>query len=77
MIFFFFSLLMIFFKWKRFIYVLIGLEFFMISVFLNYFFLINPMIFYIFLCFSVMSSIMGVLVMINSIKIFGNDCCLF
>nr|BAV82688.1 NADH dehydrogenase subunit 4L [Dictyocaulus viviparus] len=77
MIFFFFSLMIIFFKWERFIYVLIGLEFMMMSVFINYFNVFSPMMFFVFLCFSVMSSILGILVMINGVKVFGDDCCLF
>nr|YP_008994648.1 NADH dehydrogenase subunit 4L [Protostrongylus rufescens]AGW80388.1 NADH dehydrogenase subunit 4L [Protostrongylus rufescens] len=77
MIFLFISMLMLFFKWYRFIFVLIALEFLMMSVFIKFFGEFSAMMFFYFMCFSVISSILGVVIMIGGMKFFGSDQSIF
>nr|YP_010575574.1 NADH dehydrogenase subunit 4L [Varestrongylus eleguneniensis]UZM11414.1 NADH dehydrogenase subunit 4L [Varestrongylus eleguneniensis] len=77
MIFLFFSLMMFFFKWYRFIFLLIALEFFMMSVFVKFFSELGGMIFFFFMCHSVISSILGIVVMVGSVKFYGSDQSIF
>nr|YP_009050534.1 NADH dehydrogenase subunit 4L [Parafilaroides normani]AIG23802.1 NADH dehydrogenase subunit 4L [Parafilaroides normani] len=71
------SLLMMLFKWQRYIYVLISLEFMMMSVFVKFYFFWGGVYFFFLLCHSVISSILGVVVMVSSIKFFGSDMCIY
>nr|YP_009229281.1 NADH dehydrogenase subunit 4L [Allodiplogaster sudhausi]ALT06541.1 NADH dehydrogenase subunit 4L [Allodiplogaster sudhausi] len=73
MLFYFISLFMLLFKWQRLIYILITLEFLMLSLFLYLSLSISSMMFFYFMCFSVMSSILGVIMMVTSMKTFGSD----
>nr|WKT13323.1 NADH dehydrogenase subunit 4L [Angiostrongylus cantonensis]WKT13335.1 NADH dehydrogenase subunit 4L [Angiostrongylus cantonensis]WKT13347.1 NADH dehydrogenase subunit 4L [Angiostrongylus cantonensis] len=77
MIFFFVSLLMLIFKWYRFIFVLISLEFLMMSVFVKFFEVFNSMVFFFFMCHSVISSILGVVIMVGGVKFYGSDLSIF
>nr|YP_003434083.1 NADH dehydrogenase subunit 4L [Teladorsagia circumcincta]ACX85206.1 NADH dehydrogenase subunit 4L [Teladorsagia circumcincta] len=77
MIFMFFGLMMLFFKWYRLIFVLISLELLMMSLFYKYVYFFVDVMFFYFMCFSVISSITGMIVMVNSIKFYGNDYCIF
>nr|YP_003097127.1 NADH dehydrogenase subunit 4L [Angiostrongylus costaricensis]ACT88797.1 NADH dehydrogenase subunit 4L [Angiostrongylus costaricensis] len=77
MIFFFISLLMLIFKWYRFVFILISLEFLMMSVFLKFFSSLGSMMFFFFMCHSVVSSILGIVVMVGSVKFYGNDLSIF
>nr|YP_003097102.1 NADH dehydrogenase subunit 4L [Angiostrongylus cantonensis]ACT88785.1 NADH dehydrogenase subunit 4L [Angiostrongylus cantonensis] len=77
MIFFFVSLLMLIFKWYRFIFVLISLEFLMMSVFVKFFEVFNGMMFFFFMCHSVVSSISGVVIMVGGVKFYGSDLSVF
>nr|YP_010415412.1 NADH dehydrogenase subunit 4L [Allodiplogaster sp. MY-2022]URY63362.1 NADH dehydrogenase subunit 4L [Allodiplogaster sp. MY-2022] len=76
MIFLFVSLFMLFFKWFRLIFILISLEFLMMSLFFLFSNMFTEMMFFYFMCFSVISSILGMLVMVSSMKFFGNDYCI-
>nr|YP_003433831.1 NADH dehydrogenase subunit 4L [Metastrongylus salmi]ACX85146.1 NADH dehydrogenase subunit 4L [Metastrongylus salmi] len=77
MIFFFISLLMLFFKSYRFIFILISLEFLMMCVFLKYCVFFGGMLFFFFMCHSVISSVLGIVVMVSGLKFFGSDSCIF
>nr|ARV88271.1 NADH dehydrogenase subunit 4L [Caenorhabditis sp.] len=77
MIFLFVSLFMLIFKWQRLIFILISLEFLVLSLFLNFSSLFSEMMFFYFMCFSVISSITGMVIMVGNIKFFGNDLCIF
>nr|AFE00424.1 NADH dehydrogenase subunit 4L [Pristionchus pacificus] len=77
MIFLFISMFMLFFKWQRFIFILISLEFLMLSLFLSLSTVLSEMMFFYFMCFSVISSILGMVVMVGNMKIYGNDQCIF
>nr|YP_009257360.1 NADH dehydrogenase subunit 4L [Angiostrongylus malaysiensis]ALD62327.1 NADH dehydrogenase subunit 4L [Angiostrongylus cantonensis]ANG44577.1 NADH dehydrogenase subunit 4L [Angiostrongylus malaysiensis] len=77
MIFFFISLLMLIFKWYRFIFILISLEFLMMSVFVKFFEIFSGMMFFFFMCHSVISSILGIVVMVGSVKFYGSDLSIF
>nr|YP_009161994.1 NADH dehydrogenase subunit 4L [Litoditis aff. marina PmI]YP_009162030.1 NADH dehydrogenase subunit 4L [Litoditis aff. marina PmIV]AKS28844.1 NADH dehydrogenase subunit 4L [Litoditis aff. marina PmI]AKS28880.1 NADH dehydrogenase subunit 4L [Litoditis aff. marina PmIV] len=77
MIFLFVGLFMFFFKWQRLIFILISLEFLMLSLFLNFSGLISEMMFFYFMCFSVISSILGMIIMVGNMKSFGSDQCIF
>nr|ADC80267.1 NADH dehydrogenase subunit 4L [Pristionchus pacificus] len=77
MIFLFISMFMLFFKWHRFIFILISLEFLMLSLFLSLSTSLSEMMFFYFMCFSVISSILGMVVMVGNMKIYGSDQCVF
>nr|QNJ60240.1 NADH dehydrogenase subunit 4L [Phasmarhabditis neopapillosa]QNJ60244.1 NADH dehydrogenase subunit 4L [Phasmarhabditis neopapillosa] len=77
MMFLFVSLFMFLFKWQRLIFILISLEFLMLSLFLNFSGMFTEMMFFYFMCFSVVSSILGMIIMVGSMKFYGNDQCIF
>nr|YP_009550276.1 NADH dehydrogenase subunit 4L [Heterorhabditis indica]YP_817450.1 NADH dehydrogenase subunit 4L [Heterorhabditis bacteriophora]ABJ80694.1 NADH dehydrogenase subunit 4L [Heterorhabditis bacteriophora]AZU95935.1 NADH dehydrogenase subunit 4L [Heterorhabditis bacteriophora]QAA11080.1 NADH dehydrogenase subunit 4L [Heterorhabditis indica]QAA11092.1 NADH dehydrogenase subunit 4L [Heterorhabditis bacteriophora] len=76
-IFMFISLFMLFFKWQRLIFILISLEFIKLSLFLSFSGVISEMMFFYFMCFSVISSVLGMVVMVGNIKFYGDDNCVF
>jgi len=65
------------FKYYRLIFVLIGLEFLVINVFFIFNSFISEDFFYFFMCFSVISRVLGILVILNSVKFFGSDLCVY
>lgn len=65
------------FKYYRLIFVLIGLEFLVINVFFIFNSFISEDFFYFFICFSVISRVLGMLVILNSVKFFGSDLCVY
>ena len=73
----FVGLLMLFFKFYRFIFILIALEFLIISLFVKFFSTIGNIIFFYFMCFSVISRILGMVIIVGNIKYYGNDKCVF
>nr|UXK95591.1 NADH dehydrogenase subunit 4L [Macropostrongyloides woodi] len=77
MIFLFLSLFMLFFKWHRFIFILIALEFMMMSLFIKFMGSLTEIMFFYFMCFSVISSILGMVVMVGGMKFYGSDQCIF
>nr|ADC80275.1 NADH dehydrogenase subunit 4L [Pristionchus pacificus] len=77
MIFLFISMFMLFFKWHRFVFILISLEFLMLSLFLSLSTALSEMMFFYFMCFSVISSILGMVVMVGNMKNYGSDQCIF
>nr|YP_009131591.1 NADH dehydrogenase subunit 4L [Strongylus equinus]AJG02959.1 NADH dehydrogenase subunit 4L [Strongylus equinus] len=77
MIFMFISLFMFFFKWHRFIFILISLEFMMMSLFMKFMGVITEIMFFYFMCFSVISSILGMVIMVGGMKFYGSDQCIF
>nr|YP_010981601.1 NADH dehydrogenase subunit 4L [Kalicephalus indicus]UAV84951.1 NADH dehydrogenase subunit 4L [Kalicephalus indicus] len=76
MIFLFMSLLMLFFKWQRFIFILISLEFMMMSLFIKFVGELTGMMFFYFMCFSVISSILGMVIMVGGMKFYGGAQCI-
>nr|YP_010487911.1 NADH dehydrogenase subunit 4L [Strongyloides vituli]UWI71779.1 NADH dehydrogenase subunit 4L [Strongyloides vituli] len=77
LLYFFFSLLTFWYKGNRFIFVLIGIEFLVMNVFFILGYLFSAMGFFIVLCMSVVSSVLGLVLMVTLIKFYGNDNCLF
>nr|YP_009312527.1 NADH dehydrogenase subunit 4L [Phocanema bulbosa]YP_009312563.1 NADH dehydrogenase subunit 4L [Phocanema krabbei]AOV63278.1 NADH dehydrogenase subunit 4L [Phocanema bulbosa]AOV63325.1 NADH dehydrogenase subunit 4L [Phocanema krabbei] len=77
MIFMFISSLSLFFKWQRLIFILISLEFIVVSLFIYFSGVLNEMMFFYFMCFSVISSVLGMIVMVGNMKFYGSDQCLF
>nr|AAO16401.1 NADH dehydrogenase subunit 4L [Caenorhabditis elegans] len=77
MMFLFVSLFMFIFKWQRLIFILISLEFMMLSLFLKFSYVLGEMMFFYFMCFSVISSILGMVVMVGNMKFLGSDNCIF
>jgi hypothetical protein len=70
-------LFMLIFKWQRLIFILISLEFLIIRVFLVFSELFREMMFFYFISFSVVSRILGIIIMVGNIKFFGSDQCIF
>ena len=68
---------MLFFKWYRFIFILISLEFIIMSLFIKFRGILTEIMFFYFMCFSVISSILGIVVMVGGIKFYGSDQCIF
>nr|YP_009027246.1 NADH dehydrogenase subunit 4L [Contracaecum osculatum]AEK49093.1 NADH dehydrogenase subunit 4L [Contracaecum osculatum A sensu Nascetti et al. (1993)]AEK49098.1 NADH dehydrogenase subunit 4L [Contracaecum osculatum B sensu Nascetti et al. (1993)]AEK49103.1 NADH dehydrogenase subunit 4L [Contracaecum osculatum C sensu Nascetti et al. (1993)]AEK49094.1 NADH dehydrogenase subunit 4L [Contracaecum osculatum A sensu Nascetti et al. (1993)]AEK49095.1 NADH dehydrogenase subunit 4L [Contracaecum os len=77
MIFMFISSLSLFFKWQRLIFILISLEFIVMSLFIYFSGCLNEMMFFYFMCFSVISSVLGMVIMVGNMKFYGSDLCLF
>nr|BAV78663.1 NADH dehydrogenase subunit 4L [Steinernema glaseri] len=77
MIFLFISLFSFLFKWHRVLFILISLEFLMMSLFIYFSGGLNEIMFFYFMCFSVVSSVMGLIIMVGNVKFFGSDKCLF
>lgn len=75
--FLFVRLFMFLFKWQRLIFVLISLEFMMLRLFYKFCCILSEIIFFYFMCFSVISSILGIVVIVGNIKFYGNDNCIF
>ena len=76
-IFLFVRLFIFLFKWQRLIFILISLEFLILSLFLTFSSNFTEMIFFYFMCFSVVSRILGIIVMVGNIKFYGRDQCIF
>lgn len=68
---------MLIFKWQRLIFILISLEFLMMRVFLIFSELFREIIFFYFIRFSVISRILGIIIIVGNIKFFGRDQCIF
>lgn len=68
---------MLFFKWHRIIFILISLEFLIINLFVNFSLELTEIIFFYFICFSVISRILGIITMVGNIKFYGNDQCIY
>nr|YP_010705376.1 NADH dehydrogenase subunit 4L [Rhabdias kafunata]WCQ82424.1 NADH dehydrogenase subunit 4L [Rhabdias kafunata] len=77
MIFLFVSMFMLFFKWQRLMFILISLEFLMMNLFIIFSNIFSEMLFFYFMCFSVISSILGMIVMVGCMKFYGSDYCIF
>nr|YP_004935174.1 NADH dehydrogenase subunit 4L [Ascaris lumbricoides]YP_009450152.1 NADH dehydrogenase subunit 4L [Ascaris ovis]ADV58581.1 NADH dehydrogenase subunit 4L [Ascaris suum]AGN72542.1 NADH dehydrogenase subunit 4L [Ascaris sp. chimpanzee-cA]AGN72554.1 NADH dehydrogenase subunit 4L [Ascaris sp. gibbon-gA]AWK29302.1 NADH dehydrogenase subunit 4L [Ascaris sp.]AER26690.1 NADH dehydrogenase subunit 4L [Ascaris lumbricoides] len=77
MIFIFISFLSLFFKWQRLMFILISLEFIVMSLFILFSGDLNEMMFFYFMCFSVVSSVLGMVIMVGNVKFYGSDLCLF
>nr|QCG69221.1 NADH dehydrogenase subunit 4L [Toxascaris leonina] len=77
MVFIFISSLSLFFKWQRLMFILISLEFIVMSLFIMFSCDLNEMMFFYFMCFSVISSVLGMVVMVGNVKFYGSDQCLF
>lgn len=75
--FLFVRLFIFLFKWQRLIFVLISLEFIILSLFYKFCYILSEIIFFYFMCFSVISSILGIVVIVGNIKFYGNDNCIF
>lgn len=77
MIFLFLRLIFFIFKNGRFIFILISLEFLIISLFFNFYFFISGLYFFYFIVVRVISRILGILIMISLVKYFGSDKVIF
>nr|QXE43453.1 NADH dehydrogenase subunit 4L [Ophidascaris baylisi] len=77
MVFMFISSLSLFFKWQRLMFILISLEFIVMSLFIYFAGYLSEMMFFYFMCFSVVSSVLGMVVMVGNMKFYGSDQCLF
>nr|BAT21231.1 NADH dehydrogenase subunit 4L [Rhabditophanes sp. KR3021] len=77
MIFMFISFLSLFFKWRRFIFILISFEFLMMNLFYFFSSYFSEMMFFYFMCFSVISSVLGMVLMVGQMKYYGSDLSVF
>jgi len=59
------------------IFILISLEFLILSLFIILSVDLNDIIFFYFMCFSVISRILGIIIIVGNIKYYGNDNCIF
>lgn len=75
--FLFVRLFIFIFKWQRLIFILISLEFIMLRLFLKFSYVLGEIMFFYFMCFSVISRILGMVVIVGNIKFFGSDNCIF
>ena len=58
-------------------FILISLEFIVIRLFILFSGDLNEMMFFYFMCFSVVSSVLGMVVIVGNVKFYGRDLCLF
>nr|BCD52215.1 NADH dehydrogenase subunit 4L [Strongyloides procyonis] len=70
---FFIGIFSIFFKFRRFIFILISFEFLMMGVFYFFSYFFSFFSFFYFLCFSVFCSLFGVVLMVYFVKFYGSD----
>lgn len=77
MIFVFFRVGFLVFKWSRLIFFLIGLEFLVLRLFFEFCGFLGGLMFLYFLCFGVISRVLGLVVLVGRIKFFGSDLRLF
>nr|YP_010938384.1 NADH dehydrogenase subunit 4L [Toxocara apodemi]WLE72143.1 NADH dehydrogenase subunit 4L [Toxocara apodemi] len=77
MIFVFISFLSLFFKWQRLMFILISLEFIVMSLFIYFSGVLSEMMFFYFMSFSVVSSVLGLVLVVGNMKFYGSDQCLF
>lgn len=58
-------------------FILISLEFIVIRLFILFSGDLNEMMFFYFMCFSVVSSVLGMVIIVGNVKFYGRDLCLF
>nr|YP_009176853.1 NADH dehydrogenase subunit 4L [Strongyloides venezuelensis]BAT21224.1 NADH dehydrogenase subunit 4L [Strongyloides venezuelensis] len=76
-LYFWFSVFSLLFKGRRFIFFLISLEFIVLNLFIFLGLHFSAMGFFVVLCMSVLSSVLGLTMMVSIIKFYGNDNSLF
>nr|NP_008374.1 NADH dehydrogenase subunit 4L [Onchocerca volvulus]YP_009550071.1 NADH dehydrogenase subunit 4L [Onchocerca ochengi]AAC61616.1 NADH dehydrogenase subunit 4L [Onchocerca volvulus]ALG63678.1 NADH dehydrogenase subunit 4L [Onchocerca volvulus]APA19082.1 NADH dehydrogenase subunit 4L [Onchocerca ochengi]APA19094.1 NADH dehydrogenase subunit 4L [Onchocerca ochengi]BAV82821.1 NADH dehydrogenase subunit 4L [Onchocerca volvulus] len=74
---FFFSFLFLFFKYERLVFILLGIEFLFFSLLVYYVFLFESVMFFYFLCFGLMSGVLGLVIFFFCVKGFGVDKVMF
>nr|ADN52155.1 NADH dehydrogenase subunit 4L [Loa loa] len=74
---FFFSFLFFLFKYDRLIFVLLSIEFLFFSLLVYYCFFFESLLFFYFLCFGVMSGVVGLVIFFFNVKGFGIDKVMF
>nr|ALM87702.1 NADH dehydrogenase subunit 4L [Aspiculuris tetraptera] len=73
----FLSFMSLVFKWRRLFFVLISFEFILLTFFYVYSFVFVGLMMVFFICFSVISSLLGLVVVVSSVFVCGDDLCLF
>lgn len=58
-------------------FILISLEFIVMRLFILFSGDLNEMMFFYFMCFSVVSSVLGMVIIVGNVKFYGRDLCLF
>nr|YP_004857902.1 NADH dehydrogenase subunit 4L [Dracunculus medinensis]AEO27230.1 NADH dehydrogenase subunit 4L [Dracunculus medinensis]BAV81408.1 NADH dehydrogenase subunit 4L [Dracunculus medinensis] len=71
---FFIGCLTLLFKWRRLFYVLLSLEFMMMDLFFCFSVVLSGSLFFYFLCFCVIISVLGLLILVSVLKNYGLDC---
>nr|YP_010618318.1 NADH dehydrogenase subunit 4L [Clavinema parasiluri]WAX01696.1 NADH dehydrogenase subunit 4L [Clavinema parasiluri] len=71
------GLLMLLMKWNRLFYVLLSFEFMMMDLFFWLSFIVGESFYFCFICFCVIISILGLLVLVSLLKFFGSDSSFF
>nr|AWL21400.1 NADH dehydrogenase subunit 4L [Ruizia karukerae] len=75
--FLFISSFFLFFKWGRLIFILIGLEFLTMSLFIMLSYELSGNMFLYFMCFAVVSSLLGLVIIINNMSFYGSESTIF
>lgn len=73
----FLSFISLVFKWRRLFFVLISFEFILLRFFYVYSFVVGGLMMVFFVCFRVISSLLGLVVVVRGIFVCGDDLCLF
>nr|WAP90825.1 NADH dehydrogenase subunit 4L [Neofoleyellides sp. XM-2022] len=73
----FFISFVFFMKYERFVYVLIGIEFLFFVLLVEYVYFFESMMFFYFLCFGIISSVVGLVLFFFVVKEFGFDKVMF
>ena len=73
----FIAFLSLLFKWPRLIFILLSYEFLVICLFYSFSLSRTEVMYFYYMCFTVIARVFGLVVMAGRIKYYGSDMCLF
>lgn len=73
----FLSFMSLIFKWRRLLFILISFEFILLSFFYVFCFVLLGIYIYYFICFCVITSLFGLVMMVVGMSLYGRDRCFF
>nr|BAV81445.1 NADH dehydrogenase subunit 4L [Syphacia muris] len=71
------SVMSLMFKWRRLLFILISFEFILVSCFYVFSFSLGGLMMLFFICVGVITSLLGLVMVINSVFMYGNDLTVF
>lgn len=71
------SVISLMFKWRRLLFILISFEFILVRCFYVFRFSLGGLIILFFICVGVITSLLGLVIVINRVFMYGNDLTVF